>query len=86
MLLLSFFFERSGLSSLSKAVYIVYNGYDEKQFYPQDIKTDRFTITYVGSLFEWQKPALEKVRKAITDMPIALEIHTPQQDPVSYKD
>ena len=74
------------ISHQQSAVSVVYNGFDEKQFYPQDIQTDRFTITYIGSLFEWQKPALEKVRKAITDMPIALEIHTPQQDPVSYKD
>ena len=82
----AFFFERSGLSSLSKAVYTVYNGYDEKQFYPQDIKTDRFTITYIGSLFEWQKPALEKVKKAIEGLDLALEVHTPQHDPVAYKD
>ena len=82
----AFFFERSGLSSLSKAVYTVYNGFDTQQFYPQDIKTDRFTITYIGSLFEWQKPALEKVKKAIEGLDLALEVHTPQHDPVSYKD
>ena len=82
----AFFFERSGLSSLSKAVYTVYNGFDTQQFYPKDEQTETFKITYIGSLFEWQKPALEKVKKAIEGLDLALEVHTPQHDPVSYKD
>lgn len=68
-------------------VHIVYNGFDEKQFYPKDIPTDPFTITYIGSLFEWQQPALEKVRQAITEtgLPIRLEVHTPNKEPIEYQ-
>lgn len=65
-------------------VHIVYNGFDEKQFYPKDIPTDPFTITYIGSLFEWQQPALEKVKKAVEELGVVLDIHTPQSNPIPY--
>ena len=67
-------------------VHIVYNGFDGKQFYPEDIPTERFTITYIGSLFDWQQAGLEKVKQAIaeTGLPILLDIHTPQANPVPY--
>ena len=67
---------------------IIYNGFDDKQFYPEDIPSDRFTITYIGSLFEWQKPALEKVKKVIDELnhqsSIHLDLHTPQNRPVPH--
>ena len=50
------------------AVSIIYNGFDDRQFYPEDIRTDRFTITYIGNLFDWQKEALEKVQQAIEEI------------------
>ena len=68
--------------------YLVYNGFDEKQFYPEDVRTDRFNITYIGSLFEWQKAALEQVREAIAELAqpeIQLDIHTPQHQCVSHE-
>jgi len=67
-------------------VHVVYNGFDEKQFYPKNIPTNPFTVTYIGSLFEWQQPALEKVRQAITEtcLPIRLEVHTPNKEPIEY--
>ena len=73
------------ISRQPSAVSVVYNGYDAKQFYPEDIHTEQFTITYIGSLFEWQKPALEQVRKAIEDLDVVLELHTPKSNPVSYE-
>jgi len=73
---------------------VIYNGYDPKQFYPEDIQTETFTITYIGSLFEWQKEALEKVKAAVAELnkskiihpnsPIILDIHTPQNNPVAH--
>ena len=68
------------------AVSVVYNGFDEKQFYPKDIPTDRFTVTYIGSLFAWQKPALVKVQALLEDRKpgIALEIHTPTKDVIRH--
>ena len=74
------------ISHQPSAVSVVYNGFDTQQFYPKDEQTETFKITYVGSLFEWQKPALEKVKKAIEGLDLALEVHTPQHDPVEYKD
>ena len=74
----------SGLTSNSAAVYIVYNGYDEKQFYPEDIQTKSFTVTYIGSLFEWQKPALDKVRRLCAELGIELDLHTPDNKPIAH--
>ena len=67
-------------------VHTVYNGFDDKQFYSEDVLTDRFTITYIGSFFEWQQAGLKKVKQAIETLglPIILEIHTPQNNPVPY--
>ena len=55
-----------------------------KQFYPEDVPADTFKITYIGSLFEWQQPALEVVKQAIKDLDVVLEMHTPQNDPISH--
>ena len=63
---------------------MVYNGFDDKQFYPKDVTTEQFTITYIGSLFEWQQPALEKVKQAIHELGVVLDIHTPQNNPIPH--
>lgn len=72
-------------------VHVLYNGFDDKQFYPEDIRTDQFTISYIGSLFEWQQPALAKVRRVVEalnsrypSIHIRLDIHTPQSSPVPH--
>jgi hypothetical protein len=74
------------IKAFNPNVHVIYNGFDDKQFYPENIKTDHFTITYIGSLFEWQQPALAKVRQALDELqlPITLELHTPQNNPVAY--
>lgn len=66
--------------------HLMYNGFDEAQFYPEDVPTDTFRITYIGSLFDWQRPALQLVRQAIEGLhlSITLDIHTPQNRPVPY--
>ena len=72
-------------------VQVIYNGYDAAQFYPQNLHTDRFVISYIGSLFEWQQPALEKVKQAIESLNMQLstshiifELHTPQHNPIAH--
>ena len=65
-------------------VQVMYNGFDDKQFYPEDVRTETFKITYIGSLFAWQQPALEKVKQAIKDLDVVLEMHTPQNNPVPH--
>ena len=72
-------------------VHVVYNGYDDKQFYPENIPVGRFTVTYIGSLFAWQQPALEKVKQAVDALNaqhptcnIIVDLHTPAVNPVPY--
>lgn len=68
-------------------VHVVYNGYDAELFYPEDIPTEQFVISYIGSLFEWQQPSLSKVRQAIQELnntQIKLQVHTSQQNPIEY--
>ena len=65
-------------------VQVMYNGFDDKQFYPEDVPADTFKITYIGSLFEWQQPALEIVRQAIKGLDVELEMHTPQNNPIPH--
>lgn len=79
------------LTANSVPVYTIYNGFDEQQFYPENIRTEQFTITYIGSLFHWQRPALEKVKQAveeirsqISDFRFQMDIHTPQDHPVAH--
>jgi len=66
------------------AVSVIYNGFDEKQFYPQDISTKEFRITYIGSLFEWQKEALRKVQEIADDLHVIVDIHTPVNNIISH--
>ena len=66
--------------------HIVYNGYDAAQFFPGKNKTDKFCISYIGSLFDWQQSALQQVKQALQelDIPITLDIHTPKDRPVAF--
>ena len=66
---------------------IIYNGYDARQFYPQELRTEQFIISYIGTLHDWQKPALEKIKQVIEELrqpDIVLDIHTPKQNPVPH--
>ena len=67
-------------------VHLVYNGYDEAQFYPEDQPTKTFRITYIGSLFDWQKASMEQVKQTIQQLqlPITLDLHTPQHNPLTH--
>lgn len=67
-------------------VHVVYNGYDAKQFYPEDIPAKQFIVSYIGSLTDWQRPALAIVQQAIKelDIPIILEIHTPHRNTIPH--
>jgi len=68
-------------------VTVIYNGYDDKQFYSQELRTEQFTVSYIGTLHDWQQPALEKIRQVIEELgqpDIVLDIHTPQQHPVPH--
>lgn len=74
------------ISPLQSAVSVIYNGFDEKQFYPEDVQTDTFTVSYIGSFFAWQEEGMNKVKQAIKELglPIRLEMHTPQKDTIAH--
>ena len=62
---------------------IIYNGYDDKQFYPKDIVSKQFLISYIGKIFEFQN--IDPVRQAIAELnlpDIQLSVHTPDQNPL----
>ncbi len=72
------------IKQFNPKVQVMYNGFDDKQFYPEDVRTETFKITYIGSLFAWQQPALEIVRQAIKGLDVELEMHTPQNNPIPH--
>lgn len=61
-------------------VHVLYNGFDEAQFYPEDIVSKEFKVAYIGSLTEWQKNALDKIRQTIP-----IELHTPHYQPIPHE-
>ena len=73
------------IKQFNEHVHVIYNGFDEQQFYPENKPTDTFRIMYIGSLFEWQKPALRMLQQAAKEMHIQLEMHTPDNDPISHE-
>lgn len=74
------------IRTFNQKVDVVYNGYDAAQFYPENISTDIFTISYIGTLYDWQKPALKKVQEAIKELglPVRFVFHTPTQNPIPH--
>lgn len=78
---------REFIRNLNPNTITMFNGYDSKQFYPKDIPTDTFRITYIGSLFDWQKPALQRVQTIIEELnqpQIELDLHTPTHHPIPH--
>ncbi len=68
-------------------VHLVYNGYDPQQFYPKDIRTDKFRVSYIGRIYEFQK--MEPIRQAFQELNLPdseLNIHTPEHHPIAIQD
>ena len=79
------------LQRFNPAVHTIYNGFDEQQFYPEDIPSGEFTVTYIGSLFDWQKPWLRLVEEELAAIKAQdpafnarLVLHTPSHDPLPH--
>ncbi len=74
------------IKTFNPNVHLIYNGYDLAQFYPKNLPAKEFRITYIGSLFDWQQPALHILKQAINELtiPVILDIHTPHQNPVQH--
>ena len=42
------------LQQIHPSVHLIYNGYDEQTFRPNDIRTDTFNITYTGKIYDFR--------------------------------
>ena len=42
------------LKQYNSNVHLIYNGYDEKQFYWSAVKSDKFLVSYIGKIYEFQ--------------------------------
>lgn len=71
------------IQTMNKNVHLVYNGYDPKQFYPQNEVTETFRIGYIGKIYEFQSTALiEQVVDEIGKEDILLDWHRPDYQPI----
>lgn len=69
------------LQRYCKSVHLIYNGYDEHRFQPQDCQTTTFNITYTGRIFDFRLrnplllfKALAAMQKEHT-LPDELQVH-----------
>ena len=70
------------LQSLTKApVSLIYNGYDERELQPKDIKTESFSIAYIGRLISLQLRQPHLLFQAVNelDIPIQLDFYSEPQ-------
>lgn len=42
---------RDWLSRYNSSTHLIYNGYDEEEFFPEDIRSDKFIISYSGKIY-----------------------------------
>lgn len=42
------------IKQYNKNVHLIYNGYDKEQFYWSEVKNDKFLISYIGKIYEFQ--------------------------------
>ena len=72
------------LKRLNPNVHLIYNGYDPERFFPEDIATDLFRVSYIGRIYEFQdlSPVEEAIRRIGKD-DIVLNLHTPDCQPLT---
>lgn len=72
------------IQQINPMVHLVYNGYDERQFYPQDIVSEQFRIGYIGKIYEFQDSRLiEEIVREIGQEDIVLDWHRPDYRPIA---
>lgn len=61
------------LSRYNSRTHLIYNGFDEQEFYPKDVQTDSFLISYAGKIYNllFRDPRLlfEALRQLLSDLP-----------------
>lgn len=71
------------IKNFNPHTHLIYNGFDPNQFYAKDIHTDKFLITYIGRIYEFQ--SLSLVEQAIQELQLPdleLNLHTPEHCPL----
>lgn len=72
------------LRPLNNNVHLVYNGYDPEKFFPKDIPTDLFRVSYIGRIYEFQDiHPIEEAINRIGNPNIVLNLHTPNYQPLA---
>ena len=75
---------RNFIQAFNCNTHLIYNGFDPKQFYSEDIPNDKFLISYIGKIYEFQ--SLSLIEQAISNLQLPdleLNIHTPDHHPLS---
>jgi len=73
------------LKQFNPNVHLLYNGFDPRQFYAENISSDTFRICYIGSLFGFHhpQPILDAIH-ALNLPKVEIVFHTPQDNPVAH--
>lgn len=68
-------------------IHLIYNGFDQRQFYFEPVKTEQFLISYIGRIYEFQNLALiQQIIREIGNPDILLNLHTPDNNPLSLSE
>lgn len=71
------------IRQLNPNVHLIYNGYDPSRFYPKDVRSDKFMVSYLGRFYQFRN--IEPIRQAIDELgnpEIVLNLHTPDHNPL----
>lgn len=75
------------LKAINPNVHLIYNGFAPQQFYPEDIRTDEFLVSYIGRLYEFQD--LHILQECLDELGLPdmrLNLHMPDNNPISIEE
>jgi len=59
-------------------VHLVFNGYDPSRFYPKNVLSESFLVSYIGKIYEFQDlTSVEEAIRRLNNPEIVLNLHTP---------
>ena len=81
------FLREQVLNGTTIPVHLIYNGYDPRQFYPEDVPAEVFRITYIGRMYEFQDiTPLQQALKELNLPALQLCLHLPDKDYVPIQE
>lgn len=74
------------IRQMNPNVHLIYNGFDPMMFYPKDVPSERFLVSYIGRIYEFQDitPVEEAIRR-LNNPEIVFNLHTPNHKPLSIE-